>query len=194
MPLYDFHHAIPLTPIQKQLIAERTTYLHSRKFTTPSLFVNVFFTPCGPEASTSSGSSNNSNTEGIGYDSFVAGKPKLYNKCFINVRPGGTRKTEDFEYICDEVVKIWDGVVYEEGLPVEKRDEKRSMRAVFVQASLVAGLEAGFKVPMVRDDFFFPLLVLLLLQSHFWGEFSRETSSRLDVFAHVAGKEHSRAD
>ncbi|KAF2093895.1 hypothetical protein NA57DRAFT_80897 [Rhizodiscina lignyota] len=47
MPFYDIHHCISLTDAQKDALAEKITYLHSGKFTTPSLFINVAFTDVG---------------------------------------------------------------------------------------------------------------------------------------------------
>ena len=43
MPMYEINHTIPLSDDQQSLLAERITYIHSRQFTTPSLFVNVIF-------------------------------------------------------------------------------------------------------------------------------------------------------
>ena len=43
MPLYQIEHIIPLTPEQQDALASALTTLHTRKFTTPSLFVNVQF-------------------------------------------------------------------------------------------------------------------------------------------------------
>ena len=44
MPLYEVEHCIPLSKFQRSQIAREITHIHTRKFTTPSLFVNVRFT------------------------------------------------------------------------------------------------------------------------------------------------------
>lgn len=44
MPLYEFHHIISLTSTQRDALASGVTDIHSQKFSTPRLFVNVSFT------------------------------------------------------------------------------------------------------------------------------------------------------
>ncbi|KAI9039041.1 uncharacterized protein KD926_010025 [Aspergillus affinis] len=43
MPLYTIEHSIPLSKPQRDALAQSITHIHTRKFTTPSLFVNVQF-------------------------------------------------------------------------------------------------------------------------------------------------------
>ena len=43
MPFYEVQHCIHLSDIQKLAIAKKITSAHTRKFVTPSLFVNVFY-------------------------------------------------------------------------------------------------------------------------------------------------------
>ena len=43
MPLYEFHHSNPLSTSQQDALAAAVTKIHTEKFTTPSLFVNVRF-------------------------------------------------------------------------------------------------------------------------------------------------------
>ena len=43
MPLYEIEHSLPLSVYQKEILAKRITSIHSRLFTTPSLFVNIRF-------------------------------------------------------------------------------------------------------------------------------------------------------
>ena len=43
MPLYTIEHSIPLDKPQRDALAQTITHIHTRKFTTPSLFVNVQF-------------------------------------------------------------------------------------------------------------------------------------------------------
>ncbi|KAI6891458.1 hypothetical protein KC318_g9444 [Hortaea werneckii] len=44
MPLYEVQHYITLTVSQKDELAEAITKIHSTKFSTPRMFVNVHFT------------------------------------------------------------------------------------------------------------------------------------------------------
>ena len=44
MPLYEVEHTIHLSPEQLDKLAEAITRIHTRAFTTPSLFVNIRFT------------------------------------------------------------------------------------------------------------------------------------------------------
>ena len=43
MPAYEIEHIDTLTSLQKDKLAKAITEIHSRLFTTPSLFVNVHF-------------------------------------------------------------------------------------------------------------------------------------------------------
>lgn len=43
MPLYQVEHSCPLSQDQQEGLAKEITTIHSEKFTTPSLFVNVTF-------------------------------------------------------------------------------------------------------------------------------------------------------
>ena len=45
MPLYQVHHSYPFTEAQKEDLAKRITYIHTRLFTVPAAFVNVSFMP-----------------------------------------------------------------------------------------------------------------------------------------------------
>jgi len=130
MPIFEVFHSIPLSDAQRQKIAEGITHLHSRKFVTPSLFVNVTF------------------TDSSSHSTYVGGKPKTYNKVVVSVRPGGTRTTEQFEELCEEVIQIWDDVVNDG----KKGSGNKEMRVVFIQAVLSAAVEAGFRLPQASQD------------------------------------------
>lgn len=43
MPIYRVNHTCPLSLAQRDALAARITHIHTRKFATPSLFVNVVF-------------------------------------------------------------------------------------------------------------------------------------------------------
>lgn len=43
MPLYEIEHSIPLDKPQRDALAQAITHIHTRQFTTPTLFVNIKF-------------------------------------------------------------------------------------------------------------------------------------------------------
>jgi phenylpyruvate tautomerase PptA (4-oxalocrotonate tautomerase family) len=146
MPFYDVYHCIPLSPSQKSALAQKITHLHSRKFTTPSLFVNVAYHDWSKEII------------------YVGGKPRTFNAVFARVRTGGNRKQEHFEEVCEEVTQAWDEVVNggRKGVGMSE------LRGVFIQGVLTAGVEAGFRLPKVGT-----LLVVssVFVQGGRWGSF-----------------------
>ena len=44
MPFYDVHHCVSLTKEERDRLAEAITFIHTRTFAVPRLFVNVQFT------------------------------------------------------------------------------------------------------------------------------------------------------
>jgi len=97
MPLYEVQHSWPLTTEQKTTLAESITKLHSRKFTTPSLFVNVQYHAVDASA-------------GI---YFVGGKPRLAsaNRIIAMVRTSEKRTKEHFDQLATKVEEAWYEVV-----------------------------------------------------------------------------------
>ena len=93
MPLYEFRHTTPLTDAQQDALAEAITTIHSTKFTTPKLFVNVSFTDYSK------------------VNTYVAGKRKKINSIVANVRTGPSRSQKDFDDLSLEVVKAWEKIV-----------------------------------------------------------------------------------
>ncbi len=49
MPLYEVQHSVLLDKPQRDELAQTITRIHTRKFVTPSLFVNVRFTDVSGE-------------------------------------------------------------------------------------------------------------------------------------------------
>ncbi|MCJ1369052.1 hypothetical protein MMC20_000260 [Loxospora ochrophaea] len=130
MPLYQIEHIIPLTPEQQDALASALTTLHTRKFTTPSLFVNVQFRDVREQVC------------------YVAGKRQSTNRILANVRSGASRTSEMFNELCGEIVHAWDEVVN----GGEKGTGEKQLWAAFVLTSLAAGMEAGFVVPKAGED------------------------------------------
>ncbi|KAL9075333.1 MAG: hypothetical protein Q9161_001710 [Pseudevernia consocians] len=138
MPLYEIEHIIPLSSPQKDDLARSITQIHSRLFTTPSLFVNVRF------------------TDTASHDVYIGGKKRPANRILAHVRPGGGRSVEHFTTLCAQITAAWDRVLGEgEG---EGREggggggDDGALRAVFVLGTIVAGSEVGLALPAAGED------------------------------------------
>jgi phenylpyruvate tautomerase PptA (4-oxalocrotonate tautomerase family) len=92
MPFYEVDHSCTLTEGQKDELAEALTTIHSTKFMTPKLFVNVAFKP-------------------MTTDFYVAGKRKAPNMISAHVRTGGGRDKSQWDELCDEVLEAWESIV-----------------------------------------------------------------------------------
>jgi phenylpyruvate tautomerase PptA (4-oxalocrotonate tautomerase family) len=98
MPLYTITHTTPLSSTKKDKLASALTTLHSTKFTTAKMFVNVRFV----------------NAEHNRLDTYVAGKSmsgKENNYLEAQVRAGSERPKELFNELAAEMVKIWEEIV-----------------------------------------------------------------------------------
>jgi hypothetical protein len=54
MPLYDIEYVVPLSETQCEALAKAFTSLHSKRFNTPGVFVNVRFTDASTQKACSS--------------------------------------------------------------------------------------------------------------------------------------------
>jgi phenylpyruvate tautomerase PptA (4-oxalocrotonate tautomerase family) len=139
MPLYEVNHSTNLTASQKADLASALTQLHSTRFSTPRMFVNVRFTDISALKETG--------------DFYVGGRAHTPSHILAHVRTGPSRKTSEFNSLCKDVTAAWDEIV--KPLPKVKRsapDEDRSLYSVFVLGDIVAGMEAGFVVPEAGKD------------------------------------------
>jgi phenylpyruvate tautomerase PptA (4-oxalocrotonate tautomerase family) len=93
MPEYDVRTVVSLTEAQQDELAERITHIHSTKFTTARLFVNVKFTDISKQRT------------------YVGGKRHQGNHIFANVRVGPARTQEDWDDLSTQVVKAWNETV-----------------------------------------------------------------------------------
>jgi phenylpyruvate tautomerase PptA (4-oxalocrotonate tautomerase family) len=134
MPFYEITHSYPLTPTQRQLIAERITDLHSTTFNAPSLFVNINFSPI-----TSS------------EDYFYGGKRRPNtNRIFAHVRSGPSRSSKDFDRLAEDIDGIWDDVVgLKEG--DSRVGNEKVLQCVFVVPGITAR-EEGFAIPPAGQE------------------------------------------
>lgn len=82
----------------------------------------------------------------------MGGKQLQENNYIVaNVRSGPSRTQKEWDGLCEEVVKIWEGIVCHDGKD-GKDGEGRGLRAVFVMGGLIAGWEAGFVIPKAGED------------------------------------------
>ena len=110
MPMYTVEHSFPLTTAQKTDLAERITKLHSTKFTTPSVYVQVKFQSQDPSHQ----------------NHFVAGKLRKQssNRILAYVRAGSTRPQSAYEELAEQIENAW-YVVLEERFEGTEEDVKK---------------------------------------------------------------------
>ncbi|KAI7098267.1 hypothetical protein KC339_g9070, partial [Hortaea werneckii] len=137
MPLYEIQHYITLTISQKDELAEAITKIHSTKFSTPRMFVNVQFT------STST------------LRTYVGGKPRQGNHIRATVRNGPSRTSEDWNDLTRQIQSAWTTVVGP-GLPKLRRSDTEeadtSLRSIIICGEILGGMEAGFFLPPAGGD------------------------------------------
>ncbi|KAK5133685.1 hypothetical protein LTR08_007439 [Meristemomyces frigidus] len=136
MPHYTIEHAILLTSSQKDDLAVAITTIHSTKFSTPKMFVNVTFNDVS-EART-----------------YVGGKQRSGNHIKANVRSGPSRTQEDWNELSMQIARAWDDIIGR-GLPKIKRgseDPDTTLRSVVLLGDIIGGLEAGFVLPPAGGD------------------------------------------
>lgn len=137
MPYYEVNHTISLLPSQKSDLARAITEIHSTRFSTPRLFVNVKFTDFSETPL------------------FIGGHEQKKSHILAHVRTGASRTTKDFNTLCADVTAAWNDIVVP--LPKVRRsdsdtDEDRKLYSVFVLGDIVAGMEAGFEIPEAGKD------------------------------------------
>ncbi|KAL2848857.1 hypothetical protein BJY01DRAFT_246233 [Aspergillus pseudoustus] len=128
MPLYEIHHSAPLTDSERDSLAQSITHLHTRKFTTPSLFVNVRFIDASAE------------------HNYIAGKKRAINRIVAYVRGGGPRSAADFDDLAQQVQGTWDRIVN----PDDIKDKQ--LNRVLVMSAIAAGVESGIVLPRAGMD------------------------------------------
>ena len=168
MPFYEIKHHIPLTTSQKDELAQAITRIHSTKFRTPKLFVNVAFTDV-------------SNA-----DTYVAGRRLTANHLHAHVRNNASRSRSDWKDIADQYQKAWDDIVGK-GLPKVRRsdpDLDTSLRSIIFMGDLTFGMELGFVVPPAGED-------VEWMQEN-WGEFNRRAEEGDEDFRYLVEEVQER--
>ncbi|SMR58732.1 unnamed protein product [Zymoseptoria tritici ST99CH_3D1] len=129
MPEYDVRTVIPLSESQQDALAEAITRIHSTKFTTPRLFVNVKFTDVSKQRT------------------YVGGKRHQGNHIFANVRVGPSRTPADWDDLSKQVVGAWEDVVQSEG-----SGRECELQSFIIMGGMQGGYEAGFPIPPAGGD------------------------------------------
>ncbi|KXT02122.1 hypothetical protein AC579_854 [Pseudocercospora musae] len=129
MPIYEIQHIIPLTPQQEDGLAESITRIHSTKFTTPRMFVQVKYTDCS------------------NVTTYIGGKRRQGNHIIANVRVGPSRTQSDWDDLCRQVLEAWNHTI---AVPGAKGD--LTLRSCIILGGMTAGYEAGFLLPKAGDD------------------------------------------
>ena len=182
MPIYHIHHLTPLTPTQKDSLADALTTLHSTQFSTLRNFVNVRFRPLDPND-----------------DIYIGGRRRVANHIVASVRAGPSRTSADWNALCAAIHGVWERIVVSDPAPRAKGStvgsgEEAQLRAIFLEGSLVGGTEAGIPIPAAGEDG-------VWLERHWgemceraekgeeeWGENVREARERGLVDEALAGK------
>ncbi|KAF2482911.1 hypothetical protein BDY17DRAFT_250560 [Neohortaea acidophila] len=136
MPIYEIQHAIPLSISQKDELAAAITTLHSTTFTTPKLFVQVFYTDVSTR------------------DVYIGGVARSGNHIKGQVRSGASRSQAEWNTLCVEMARAWDKVC---GVPLPTRKGGKEqgdtkLHSVTLMGGMVAGLEVGFVLPSAGGD------------------------------------------
>ncbi|ETS73806.1 hypothetical protein PFICI_14752 [Pestalotiopsis fici W106-1] len=132
MPMYEIEHIAPLQSEQKDALALAITEIHSNKFTTPRLFVNVKITDAAKQ------------------ETYVAGRPRASNRITAHVRTSAARTQQDFDQLCNDVHVAWSSIVHPAHPTKPPQDQE--LRAVFILGDITAAWEAGFTVPPAGQD------------------------------------------
>lgn len=126
MPLYDIEHVTPLTDDQQEALAKALTAVHSKRFGTPSYFVNVRY------------------TDVTDMKVYRGGVLRKYNRAILRTRNSEARSVDLFNEHCACVVECWEKIVGSGG--------EKGLRTVWVLGALTTALEAGFARPKVCSE------------------------------------------
>ncbi|KAI1080597.1 hypothetical protein F5B20DRAFT_104423 [Whalleya microplaca] len=162
MPLYDIEHTTTLSPPQQQRLATAFTDLHSRRFRTPRVFLNVRFTDASAQPV------------------YRGGRLAVYNRVVLRTRASDQRSKEDYDDHCRDLIRAWRevlGIAVGEGMGGEKgegegegegegggkgnekgvgvvreEDRERDLRTVWVVPALLTAVECGVARPRVGEE------------------------------------------
>ncbi|KAJ4300021.1 hypothetical protein N0V90_005270 [Kalmusia sp. IMI 367209] len=135
MPLYDIEHVIPLTEAQQEKLAKAFTSLHSKRFQTPSFFVNVRFTDASSQKV------------------YRGGVLRSYNRAVLRTRASDKRSTEEYGQHCRDLISAWTEIVSGGSAQDEQAvPEIETLRSVWVMGALTTAVEMGIQRPAVGQE------------------------------------------
>ncbi|KAJ5247017.1 hypothetical protein N7468_002000 [Penicillium chermesinum] len=126
MPLYDVEYVCPLSLSQQEELAQAFTQLHSQRFQTPRVFINVRFTDASSQVV------------------FRGGKRRHYNRVILRSRTSNDRSNELYIEHCRAIVAAWERIV--------GTGNEVGLRTVWVMGALTTALEAGIARPKTGEE------------------------------------------
>ncbi|KIW13328.1 hypothetical protein PV08_08516 [Exophiala spinifera] len=129
MPIYEFHHILPLSPIQKSRLARVVTDWHSFTFRAPRFIVNCRFVDTRSVPSE---------------DNYVGGKPFKSNRLFVSLRSGTGRTEEQYIDMTRKLQAMWNETVQDVPAPSVEKE----LKDVFIMGTLDSAFERGWFLPM----------------------------------------------
>jgi len=140
MPLYDLEHVTPLSDSQQEQLAKAFTAIHTKRFRTPSFFINVRFTDVS--------------TQKV----FRGGVRRLYNRAILRTRVSENRTDEEYERHCLDLIEAWNRIVVgdvSENAPTHSGTlikPELTLRTVWVMGALTTAVELGIQRPTAGKE------------------------------------------
>ncbi|KAF3048327.1 hypothetical protein E8E12_011692 [Didymella heteroderae] len=131
MPLYDIEYVIPLTEAQQEALAKAFTSIHSKRFQTPSFFINVRFTDVSAQKV------------------YRGGVLRYYNRAILRTRVSEDRTRERYGEHCKELIATWDKIINPETV---KSPHEKNLRTVWIMGALTTAVELGFQRPAAGEE------------------------------------------
>jgi phenylpyruvate tautomerase PptA (4-oxalocrotonate tautomerase family) len=156
MPLYEIEHSIPLSKAQRDQIAQAITQIHTRKFSTPSLFVNIRFTDCANQCLYIAGeqvsgahfrTTLNCMFVALSAPTLIRVAQRSVNRILAFVRGGGPRTSTHLDELAEKILDAWNQII---NGGKKAHGEPGEMKVVTIVGSISAGIESGFLLPPVR--------------------------------------------
>ena len=128
MPLYDVEYITPLSLTQQESLAKAFTDLHSTRFHTPRVFLNVRYTDSSKQVV------------------FRGGRRVVYNRLILRTRVGEQRTKDVYDEHCNDLIRVWGEIV--------GTGRESGLRTVWVLGALTTAVECGIARPKVSSESF----------------------------------------
>ena len=159
MPLYQVQHSSPLSQDQQDKLAAKITEIHTEKFTTLSLFVNVTFTDISSQPTYVAGKRVRPHSLSLSLcflvrESLILPPPppphqSTSNRIQAHVRHGPARTQDDYNALCSSIQSAWYEIM-------ENRAGANwalyQLHTIFILGDIVAGYEFGMTIPPAGQD------------------------------------------